>query len=709
MNKEKFSQNDKTAKILGSKKLTSINGKEVRFIKKKNKNLKINIQNSNSGLTSITNTSPKNNTHSKNFLMLEQFRKSKKFQNKYKYSKAIRSENSKSKNETQKTKRINIELNISNKKLKDNKIKMTPKNNKLIEENSLAKISKLYLPKVLNNINIYKYYSKENIRKMPSTSRNYESSISHKKINNYVVNSNEKILRSQPHIRNINIKSIYNKNENKILRFKKFNTLTQNCINYDTSTDTKSLYNPKNYYQYTDIYQNLSYKLKAKNKEKPLSNKKNKDITDFNNSLTHINEESSRHLNLKNIKNKGSKIINFLDLIKMKKKKVEKTYIYNKSIKADNSIKGNCSEDIVKIKYIKNKTSNNSIRNKDSVSKKNNFRSCDIPLKIKKNKNKLSIIPLIKLINSDKNINHKLLSVSNDRSHIFNGNKNEKKGLIHTGIYMKKETSYDFLESEQELNKDLINEIRINNFDVNKPKEQNMKYTLYKEFKEENENENDSSKPESHASKIIIGKIESYKDIIEKDRINGKNTSNINKDKNELITVPDDDSIESEKFIINMINFGDNENNSSLFSNEFTNNISNEKVIKYNLKNIPFYPNIQCKKKKNNNHLNNNKRDKKKIEKNSENNSNDQFKKRYTKIIKKINRKINKENILYKSNNNIVRNKNMNIPKMNRKIESPLNKIKLAISKDSIRHNKNNLISNFMDENNKKDENCTIF
>ena len=143
------------------------------------------------------------------------------------------------------------------------------------------------------------------------------------------------------------------------------------------------------------------------------------------------------------------------------------------------------------------------------------------------------------------------------------------KGLIQKGSYMKKESSYDFLESEseKELNQELINEIKINNFDVNKPKEQNMKYTLYKEFKEENENENESSKPESHLSKIIIGEIESYKDIIEKDKINVKNNLNINKDKNELITVPVDDSIESEKFIINMKNI-ENKNNLDEISNK---------------------------------------------------------------------------------------------------------------------------------------------
>ena len=736
MNKEMISQNGKKPKILGDKKFISINERGVTCIKKKYRYLKINIQNSNGILTSIVHTFTKNNTHSKKYLGLDQFSKSNKkksiqtettydekelFQNKnkIKYNKARKSEYLKSKNITKKTKWINNKINNSyksnksNKTIIDNKIKKTPKNNKLIEEDSHTKINKLYLPRVLNNINIYKYYKRENLTKMPNSSRNYLSSASYKKINNDAIKVNETILRSHPHIRKINIKSIYKKNKNQIknLRYKNIKTFNPKCINKDISLDIKNLFNAKNFYQNTDINQNLSFKLKAKIKDKkkiPLFNKKIRDIADFGNGLNHIKEENSKLLSLKN---KGSKLIDFLDLIKMKKKKIGKNYMHNKSNKTNNTIRGYCSEDNSKIKYIRNKTNNNSIRNIDYIHIKRSFRSCDIPLKIKKIKNNKKR-PLIKLINSDKDIKHKFPSINKEKSDIFNENKikNKVKGLIQTGTYLEKESSYDILESEQELNHELINEIKINNFDVNKPKDQNMKYTLYKEFKEENENENESSKPESHVSKIIIGEIESYKDIIEKDRINCKNEFNIDKNKSELITVPVNDSIESEKYIINMINLDDNENNSSLFSNEFKNTISNEKAIKYNLKNTSFYPNIQYIKKTSKNNLNNKKGKKIKIEKNNENKSKDHLQKRYPKIIKKLNKKtkINDGNILSKSNNKINRKKNLNIPKIKRTIVSPLNKGKLTISKDSIGLNKNNLISKFMDENNKRDENCSI-
>ena len=164
-----------------------------------------------------------------------------------------------------------------------------------------------------------------------------------------------------------------------------------------------------------------------------------------------------------------------------------------------------------------------------------------------------------------------------------------------------------------------------------------------------------------------------------------------------------------------------------MFSNEFKNTISNEKAIKYNLKNTSFYPNIQYIKKTSKNNLNNKKGKKIKIEKNNENKSKDHLQKRYPKIIKKLNKKtkINDGNILCKSNTkingyyfkanspNLVNKKinskiNLNIPKIKRTIVSPLNKGKLTISKDSIGLNKNNLISKFMDENNKRDENCSI-
>jgi len=79
------------------------------------------------------------------------------------------------------------------------------------------------------------------------------------------------------------------------------------------------------------------------------------------------------------------------------------------------------------------------------------------------------------------------------------------------------ELNYVFdIESEH---KNAINIIKTNNFEVNKQKENNMKYTLLKEFEDEEDIKNINK---SQIENIIIGKIEGYKDIIESDELNKK-------------------------------------------------------------------------------------------------------------------------------------------------------------------------------------------
>ena len=74
----------------------------------------------------------------------------------------------------------------------------------------------------------------------------------------------------------------------------------------------------------------------------------------------------------------------------------------------------------------------------------------------------------------------------------------------------------DILDIETE-HKDEINKIKANNYEINKPKEINLKYTLLKEpdYEEENLNVN-----KSQIENIVIGKIDGYKDIIESDELN---------------------------------------------------------------------------------------------------------------------------------------------------------------------------------------------
>jgi hypothetical protein len=180
-------------------------------------------------------------------------------------------------------------------------------------------------------------------------------------------------------------------------------------------------------------------------------------------------------------------------------------------------------------------------------------------------------------------------------------NKRKNKNTIPKSYNFTEDDLYNnIFESNDMSNKELINEIKINNFDVNKPNEQNMKFTMFKEFIEE-EKENESHLNEANISKIIIGEIDGYKDIIEKDRINNSLNTNkkkftkrdnnkkaLNKIKKENSNVPINDlSSECEKIIINMINLEDDICNMS--TNDFKhkkNKGQKDKTLKYyNVKN----------------------------------------------------------------------------------------------------------------------------
>ena len=101
---------------------------------------------------------------------------------------------------------------------------------------------------------------------------------------------------------------------------------------------------------------------------------------------------------------------------------------------------------------------------------------------------------------------------------------NKKKDKIKINKKSKERLSYediskyniltDNTENEQAI-KNKINEIKINNFVINKPKEENMKFSSLKYNYYEND---DKTEQISEISKIIIGQIDGYKDIIEQDK-----------------------------------------------------------------------------------------------------------------------------------------------------------------------------------------------
>jgi hypothetical protein len=122
-------------------------------------------------------------------------------------------------------------------------------------------------------------------------------------------------------------------------------------------------------------------------------------------------------------------------------------------------------------------------------------------------------------INGRKNSKKQILTKKNAKIEKNEKNINPKTSINSLNI---SKDSFDFLlesitkSKKNENIQNLINDIKINNFNIKKPREENMKFTLLKSKNEENED----GTSEINKSKIIIGNIEGYKDIIESDKIN---------------------------------------------------------------------------------------------------------------------------------------------------------------------------------------------
>ena len=103
------------------------------------------------------------------------------------------------------------------------------------------------------------------------------------------------------------------------------------------------------------------------------------------------------------------------------------------------------------------------------------------------------------------------------KNSVFNKrNNNYEKKKVKSNLLMDNDElfTFEFDISNEHINK--INGVKTNNFDVKKPKEENLKFTFIKDEKE-------SEISVSQASKIIIGNIDGYKDIIETDIKNNAN------------------------------------------------------------------------------------------------------------------------------------------------------------------------------------------
>ena len=168
---------------------------------------------------------------------------------------------------------------------------------------------------------------------------------------------------------------------------------------------------------------------------------------------------------------------------------------------------------------IESYTNNKRITQKNNISNKIYDISKIIPKRINPNKKILHIKPI--------NLN--------DKTTIIKKDKKEEKKENQKKENEKKEDNNFILDIESE-HKKSINKLKIEDYTINKPHEYKMKFSLLKEFNDEENNSNDKNKVE----KIMIGKIEGYKDIIESDKINIKN--NLNKKniiKNKLVKKTD--------------------------------------------------------------------------------------------------------------------------------------------------------------------------
>ena len=755
LNNDKF---DFSNKIFSNFKKTALNHiKNISSIKSSNKNLKIDVLNSNTQLNSINYQNMANTYKNENYFNTEKlFYKKEITPYKKNKDKSLDRTNTKEKKKIIKLYIRTNNNNSKNKKNSSNKCSLIKNINKNKNQNTL------YISKNINNLNNfkkYKNYSQFN-KYISKTSRNNDSLNANiflnKKSNNILINS----FKSRN-----NILSYYNIIDNKNKNFDKSN-YSENSINYKAYRDIRNPYNDNFFYfkKRTNIYK--EYYTKSNNiindsKEKKLEKIGNNTFFNYVKNITCKNRERERQYKIKsepkkiNILKKRKNQKNISELIKPKEiqnkniiiKKVKYYNIKNtKNYETLQENKNNIYNNFTKRNYyinkgkmqMKSRTNNNSKDKektniyKDKQKIKKLIKSCDIPLiKYKKRKKKSYRFLQLQLKSKKNNLlcqynlfpndnsSKKNVCLSKNIKDYFNKRKKKKNNTdIYTYNY-EDELCYNMLELDEENDTKKINEIRTNHFDVKKPKEENLKYTIYKDFNNEEKEE------ELHISKIIIGNIEAYNDIIEKDKKNNNIKKNsqktlykdfINKKNNiniiKKIKISFNESNESEKKIINMINFEDEIDNMS--TNDFKNNKLNEQInknVNKNKKNEKFTGGGENKLKikkyliKNNQKYNPIKFREKKIDGVNLKIENQKKLLKYKSNIKKQNNNKNNDNIIDKKIN-------LNINKIEKvKTKRNINNSKKIQNKNNSKDllNQNNLNKNIIENNNSKVENCFIF
>jgi hypothetical protein len=275
--------------------------------------------------------------------------------------------------------------------------------------------------------------------------------------------------------------------------------------------------------------------------------------------------------------------------------------------------------------------------------------------------------------NTNTNQNSLIIRFENKQKKKYFDNENSQKYEA-----INEDNCYQFLNENEQGGNIGINSVKTNNFIINKPKEENLKYSSIKEYYDDNDEQTEISP--SQISKIIIGQIEGYNDIMEEDK-----NINVNDKSRSLMELLSKFSfsnfINSKQSLENMDNLNFFEESNDLkylkdFNNNW-NNISNSKnitndnmpnltkiknvdeeydsedlsisVLKNNIKSINIHSNIYLNKLFNKQSNNNSD-----VNKSKNNNIN------YKKFVKNS---INAENTTVSSGNNNNNNNNNNIVK----------------------------------------------
>ena len=418
-----------------------------------------------------------------------------------------------------------------------------------------------------NSLKIYKSrktYYKNNIQINETIKQNPIDNNIQKKMTIYPQiikrNENKKIIKTMytkqrrltNPIENINnIKTATNvsnkKNNNKINKNGNITPIKKIQINSQKKNGYKKLLHPKSKNVGLSLDNILSKKAISKAKTKIKTNSYD------NNNPTTI--KKSPNIKLKHIENK-------LNTEKISKNKKYIRVKYNQ-IKSENL-------NLIKIKnpYLNNKTE----RKVDNSNKstKRNKRNINTNRKYDSNNDS-------KLISDNVSTNYKSI---NTKKMI----KSKKDNINTTPNIIKKknvkmikkfnDNTFKIFELMKENDgEEKINGVKINNFDINKPRDENLKFTFAKDDKQ-------SDLSVSRASKVIIGKIEGYRDIIETDKAKNhykiySNLYNKKLNKLNLINFMNNSNKNSYKKINNCSNILKKENDSITFNDdEFYENLN---------------------------------------------------------------------------------------------------------------------------------------